>query len=161
MNQRTERSFVQEYGLYLAWLVAIIATASSLFLSEVMLFEPCRLCWFQRIFMYPLVLWLGIAAYRNDRSIIRYALPMSIIGGCISIYHYAEQKIPAFAKLLPCKVGVPCNADYLDWFGFITIPLLALIAFALITIFLFVARRGEDPDLDMDEEEGINREWVR
>lgn len=138
------RAFLKDYGIYLAWLVALVATAGSLYLSEVLHYEPCRLCWFQRIFMYPQVILLGIAAYKNDRQIIPYVLPLSIIGGSISIYHYSEQKIPTLAKLLPCKVGVPCNVDYLGqgWLGFITIPFMALVAFVLI-VWLLLAARGK------------------
>lgn len=137
------RAFLRDYGIYLAWLVALVATAGSLYLSEVLHYEPCRLCWFQRIFMYPQVILLAIAAYRNDRSIIPYVLPLSIIGGAISLYHYGEQKIPGLARLIPCKVGVPCNVDYLGsgWFGFITIPFMALVAFVLIVLCLLPARR--------------------
>lgn len=134
------RSFFRNYGIYMAWLVSLIATAGSLYLSEVLHYEPCRLCWFQRIFMYPQVIILGIAAYRNDRSASIYAIPLSVIGGCISIYHYMEQKIPAMSKLFPCKVGIPCNFDYLNWWGFITIPFMALVAFVLIVIFTSAAR---------------------
>ncbi|MDU0331736.1 MULTISPECIES: disulfide oxidoreductase [Paenibacillus] len=143
---RTMRGFLRDYGIYLAWLVAMVATAGSLYLSEVLHYEPCRLCWFQRIFMYPQVILLGIAAYKNDRHIIPYVLPLSIIGGMISIYHYSEQKIPALAKLLPCKIGVPCNVDYLGqgWLGFITIPFMALVAFVLIVLFLLAAREGKE-----------------
>lgn len=92
--------------------------------------------------MYPQVILLGIAAYKNDRQIIPYVLPLSVIGGLISIYHYSEQKIPGLAKLLPCKIGVPCNVDYLGhgWLGFITIPFMALVAFVLIVMFLLAAR---------------------
>lgn len=133
-------AFIKPYSLYLAWIVSLIATGGSLYLSEVMHYEPCRLCWFQRIFMYPEVILLGIASYKNDRKIIPYAVTLSAIGGCISIYHYAEQKIPALANALPCKVGIPCNFDYLNWFGFITIPLLALIAFIFIIAFLLMGR---------------------
>lgn len=79
----------------------------------------------------------------GDKRIIPYVLPLSLIGGSISIYHYAEQKIPALSKVLPCTIGVPCNKDYLNWFGFITIPLLALIAFALISILLWTGRKEE------------------
>lgn len=131
------RSFFKDYGIYLAWLVSLVATAGSLYLSEILHYEPCKLCWFQRIFMYPQVLLLGIAAFRNDRAILSYVLPLSFIGGSISVYHYAEQKLPVLAKLTPCKIGVPCNIDYLNWWGFITIPFLALIAFVLIICLLF------------------------
>ncbi|GAB6992314.1 disulfide oxidoreductase [Paenibacillus pini] len=137
-------AFIRVYGLYLAWIVSIVAVGGSLYLSDVMLYEPCKLCWFQRIFMYPQVILLGIASYKNDRKIIPYALTLSIIGGCISIYHYAEQKIPALAKATPCKVGIPCNFDYLNWLGFITIPLLALVAFILIICFLLGSREKNE-----------------
>lgn len=134
------RSFFRDYGIYMAWLVSLVATAGSLYLSEVLHYEPCKLCWFQRIFMYPQVVLLGIAAYRQDRSIITYAIPLSVIGGTISIYHYALQKVPFMSELLPCRVGIPCNFDYINWLGFITIPLLALIAAILIIVFLWAAR---------------------
>jgi disulfide bond formation protein DsbB len=137
------RTLCKQYALYLAWVVSLVAVCGSLFFSEVMGFEPCKLCWFQRIMMYPQVLLLGIACYRNDRRIIPYVMPLSILGGVISLYHYAEQKIPGLAKLLPCTIGVPCNQDYIDWLGFITIPLLALAAFILITTFLWI---GKDSD---------------
>ncbi|MFC5703639.1 disulfide oxidoreductase [Cohnella faecalis] len=134
------KTFIRTYGLLFAWIVSLIATGGSLFLSEVMDYAPCKLCWIQRIFMYPLVYLLGRAAIRDDRGMIGYALPLVFIGGLFSVYHYAEQKIPGMADLLPCTVGVPCNSDYLDWFGIITIPLLALIAFILIAFFLIMAK---------------------
>lgn len=134
------RSFLYEYAIYFAWIVAIVATAGSLYLSEILHYEPCKLCWFQRIFMYPQVILLGIAAYRNDRSILSYAIPLSVIGGCISTYHYAEQKLPALAKVLPCRVGIPCNTSQINLLGFITIPLMALTAFILIIVFLSLGR---------------------
>jgi disulfide bond formation protein DsbB len=140
------KQWVHKYGLYAAWLVSIIATAGSLYLSEVLMYEPCKLCWFQRILMYPLVIILGIAAYEQNTRITKYALPLSIIGGSISIWHILEQKLPGFAKLAPCKVGIPCNFDYLNWFGFITIPMLALTAFILITVILFWIRSAENEE---------------
>jgi disulfide bond formation protein DsbB len=132
---------LREYNLYLAWLVAMAAVCGSLIFSEIMLFEPCKLCWYQRICMYPLAILLGIAAYRNDRGILPYARTLSIIGLCISIYHYLEQKIPAMAKILPCTTGVPCNSDYINWLGFITIPFLAGIGFLLITVLLSIRKQ--------------------
>lgn len=136
---------MRKYGLYMAWIIALIATSGSLYMSEILLWEPCKLCWLQRICMYPLVVILGIAAYKNDAGVIRYALPLPIIGGSISIFHYMEQKIPGFAELTPCKVGIPCNYDYLDIPGmsWVTIPLLALIAFVSITVILIMVRKQQ------------------
>ncbi|SDX03912.1 disulfide bond formation protein DsbB [Marininema mesophilum] len=130
----------RQYCLYLAWLVALIALGGSLYFSEVASFVPCKLCWIQRIFMYPLALILGIASYRGDRGIISYTLPMSIIGGFVSLFHYLEQKVPGLAAMAPCTEGVPCSQDYINWLGFITIPLLALVAFVLISVLLWMGR---------------------
>lgn len=130
----------RQYGLYFAWLVALVATGGSLYLSEVLHYQPCVLCWYQRIFMYPQVILLGMATFRNDRGIIRYIIPLSVIGGIFSVVHYLEQKIPGFSAGITCQVYNPCNIDYLNWFGFITIPLLALIAFILIILFCLGAK---------------------
>ncbi|MCL6604756.1 MAG: disulfide bond formation protein B [Paenibacillus sp.] len=145
-------SFCRSHCLYLAWIVSIVAVAGSLYLSEVLKYEPCKLCWFQRIFMYPQLFLLGIATYRNDKRIIPYVLPLSLIGGSISIYHYAKQKIPALNEILPCSIGVPCNKDYLNFFGFITIPLLALIAFTMISILLWNGREGKGENSHEEDE---------
>ena len=140
------REWLRAHAITLAFVVSLVATGGSLFLSEVLGYIPCDLCWYQRIFMYPLVLLLGRAAIRGDRRIVGYALPPSIIGGLISAYHYALQKVPGLAKVSPCKAGIPCNTDYLDFFGVITIPLMALVAFILITAFLLLIRRGAEVD---------------
>lgn len=131
---------VRQYGIYFAWIVSLIATFGSLYFSEILGFIPCTLCWYQRIMMYPLIIVLGIASYRNQSDIIPYVLPLSILGGLISLWHYAQQKIPFLGQVIQCKVGVPCNASYINWLGFVTIPLLAFIAFALITVFLLIVR---------------------
>ncbi len=87
----------QEYALLTAWGASFIATLGSLYFSEIMKFEPCVLCWYQRIFMYPFVLWLGIAVAKKDYRIASYSLPIATIGACISLYHYAIQKVAAFS----------------------------------------------------------------
>lgn len=127
-------------GVYFAWITSLIATFGSLYFSEVLGYIPCTLCWYQRIAMYPLAILLGIASYRGESTIIPYVLPLSITGGLISLWHYLHQKVPFLSQAVQCKVGVPCNQDYINWLGFITIPFLALIAFTMITIFLLVAR---------------------
>lgn len=131
------------YTLYMAWIVAVTATLGSLYFSEIRGFIPCELCWYQRILMYPLSIILGIAAYTNETVLRKYVLPLSIIGGCISIFHYMEQKIPGFAAIKPCTNGVPCSAQYINWFGFVTIPFLALIAFILITVLMILTKSGD------------------
>jgi len=120
--------------LYWAWLVAIAATVGSLYFSEVRMFVPCALCWWQRILMYPLVVVLGVATFRQDLSAWRTALPLSLIGLGTATYHYLLQKVPGLAPPASCASGVPCNMQYIDWFGFVTIPFLAGVAFLIITI---------------------------
>ncbi len=126
------------YGLYLAWLVAIVATAGSLYFSEIRHFIPCTYCWYQRILMYPLVIILGIASYKRDRGIAIYTLPLSILGLAIALYHYLGQKVPNLFASGGCSTAVPCGHMYIDWWGVVTIPFLSLVAFTLISFFMIV-----------------------
>ncbi|MBP1993726.1 disulfide oxidoreductase [Paenibacillus eucommiae] len=128
----------RDLTLYIAWLIAVVATLGSLYFSEIRDFIPCELCWYQRILMYPLSVLLGIAAFYQDTAIKKYILPLSIIGALIAAFHYMEQKIPGFAAIKPCTQGVPCTTQHINWLGFITIPFLALTAFVLITIMLLL-----------------------
>lgn len=127
--------------LFLSWLVACVATGGSLFFSEVMDYPPCVLCWYQRICMYPLVLVLGVAFISEDRSYFRYGFPLTVIGLAIAVYHNLlyYNLIPESAA--PCKEGISCTTVFFEWFGFITIPSLALTAFSLLTIFLLILRK--------------------
>lgn len=142
MNNSKSSTF-QPLLLYFAWVVSVVATLGSLYFSEIKGYIPCELCWVQRIFMYPLTIILGIAAFNNERHIKKYVLPLSLIGGSISLYHYLVQKVPGFAAIKPCVQGVPCNVQYINWLGFITIPFLALTAFTLISIFMILMFRHE------------------
>jgi disulfide bond formation protein DsbB len=131
--------------LLLSWFTAVIAMLGSLTFSEVLNFIPCTLCWYQRILMYPLAIILGIAFYRDDHEIWRYTLPLSVLGIVISGYHIALQKIPSLSQFEMCKSGVPCSKDYLNLFGFITIPMMAFAAFVIITVCLvLLARKNKD-----------------
>ncbi|WP_156288811.1 disulfide oxidoreductase [Oceanobacillus salinisoli] len=121
--------------LMLAWAQAIIAMAGSLFYSEVMGYVPCELCWYQRILMYPLVVIYGVAAIKKEINIALPGIILSGIGMFVSAYHYLIQKVPAFQEFGgACTGGVPCNAVYVNYFGFITIPFLALTAFIVIFV---------------------------
>ncbi len=128
--------------LLFGWIVSIVATLGSLYFSEVKHFIPCELCWYQRIFMYPIVLLLGVAFYQNDQKVYKYILSLSVIGLAISTYHTALQKLPSLQGFGSCSSSAPCTRDYINWFGFVTIPILALVAFLLITISMVVVRRN-------------------
>ena len=118
-------------ALFAAW----VAMCGSLFFSEVLGWQPCVLCWYQRILMYPLAILLAIGIIRRDRGLHGYVLPFSIAGVGVSLYHYLLIKTDWFPPPA-CAVDVPCTVDYLNWFGFINIPFLALTAFLIITCML-------------------------
>lgn len=125
--------FLEDYGGWLAFVIALVATLGSLYYSEVAGFIPCRLCWYQRIFMYPLTFITLVGALRRDDYLPGYVLPLSIIGMGISTYHYLMEK-GVFPASTTCAADVPCNISYVNYFGFVTIAFMALVAFALITL---------------------------
>jgi len=127
-----KKSKTSETILLIIWIQALIATLGSLFYSEVMGFTPCELCWVQRIFMYPLVMIYGVAAFKKDLSIALPGLFLSGIGMFISAYHYLLQKLPSLQEVGASCGIVPCNTEYVNYFGFITIPFLAGTAFIVI-----------------------------
>lgn len=138
MEETKTESRINGLLLYGAWFVSLIAMLGSLYFSEIEGFIPCELCWYQRISMYPLVLILGMATFKNDLKVPRYVLPLSLLGGSISVLHYLEQKVPGFGGIKPCVNGVPCSSEYINWLGFITIPFLAFTAFLLISIAMLI-----------------------
>lgn len=123
---------IQENLLLGIWATALIATAGSLYFSEVRGYIPCELCWIQRIFMYPLVIVVGVAYFQKNVKITLTSLIISGIGGMISLYHYGIQKLAFLSDSAPSCGQVPCTGQYINYFGFITIPFLALTAFILI-----------------------------
>lgn len=135
------KKFLRENGMHLSWLLALIATLGSLYFSEIMHFIPCKLCWYQRILMYPLVVILGIASVRRDYRLTIYVLPLTIWGACISVYHVLLQSGVFHESATSCG-PIPCDVDYLNWLGFITIPMLAGAAFILITILQYLTYRA-------------------
>ncbi|WP_050614113.1 disulfide oxidoreductase [Bacillus testis] len=124
----------KENILFLAWAASVIATLGSLYLSEVLHWEPCKLCWFQRIAMYPMTVILGIAYVKKHFEISFYTAVLSCIGGLISLYHYSIQMVPVLKEASQSCGRVSCTEDYFSLFGFITIPFLALAAFIIIFV---------------------------
>jgi disulfide bond formation protein DsbB len=133
------RDTIMGSEIWIAWGFALVATAGSLFFSEVSQFIPCRLCWFQRIGMYPLAAILLIAAIRRDtRGGALYGLPLAVFGAIVSIYHIYIEHHPE-AETASCKIGAPCATKWIDKLGYITIPTLALTAFLAIIVLLSAA----------------------
>ncbi|HUG08250.1 MAG TPA: disulfide oxidoreductase [Acidimicrobiia bacterium] len=122
-------------AIWLAWIVAFVATIGSLVYSEIIHFPPCRLCWFQRIAMYPMALVLLVAAIRREFQVKYYALPLALIGLGISTYHYILQRVPNLESGA-CDPSNPCSAVFVDIFGFISIPFMAGAGFILIAVLL-------------------------
>ena len=125
--------------LFTAWLVASVSTLGALFFGEVMQIPPCVLCWYQRICMFPLVLILPAGLFPPDRKVVRYALPLTVAGWLFAVYHVLLVAGVIPEGMVPCTEGVPCSEQVIKWFGFVTIPLLAVIAFSIIILLLVLA----------------------
>jgi len=126
--------------LFSAWMVALVSTLGALFSSEIMGLEPCLLCWYQRIAMFPLALMLAIALLPFDVRVVRYALPLAIAGAGIAAYHCLLVWGVVPKDLVPCGQGPSCAEVKLNVLGFITLPLLSLVAFSLIVILLWILK---------------------
>lgn len=144
-NERVSRFFDKNAVLF-SFFVALIATLGSLFYSEIAGFEPCKLCWFQRIFMYPQVILLGIALWKKERALTIYnSIVLSIIGAVIAGYHYLLQI--GVAPELPCSAvgySAACSQRFVLQFDYITIPIMTFTAFLLIAFFMFSTKKVED-----------------
>jgi len=129
---------------FTAWLVAAVSVAGALFFSEVMALPPCVLCWYQRIFMFPLAILLPLGLFPLDARVVRYTLPLALAGTAVAVYHMllVLRVIPESAA--PCSRGVPCGEVQIEWLGFVTIPLLSAIAFGAITALLVIGHRKID-----------------
>jgi len=126
----------------LALLFSATATLGSLYFSEIAGFEPCKLCWLQRIFMYPLPIILGVALWNSLKDSFKYVLPLSAIGLAIAAYHYYYQITGN--PLIPCSTvgfSVSCSERFFTYYGYITIPWMSLSAFAYIFLLGLLVRK--------------------
>jgi disulfide bond formation protein DsbB len=135
MNNRT-------YALYGAWFLSCVAVVGSYYFSEVLSLEPCQLCWYQRIFLFPLPIILGIAVYRNFLAIVPYALSLAVLGFFVAVYQVALQEVPAWQVIGHCGAGPSCLNKIDIGLGPLSIPMLSAFTFALICSLLFYAGRG-------------------
>jgi disulfide bond formation protein DsbB len=125
--------------VFAAWLLAAAGTLGALFFGEVMKLPPCSLCWYQRIFMFPLALVLPFALFPFSRAVVRAVLPLPVIGGLLAVWHQLLVAGVIPERVAPCTQGVSCSETVITWFGFVTIPLLAFVAFSAISVLLFLA----------------------
>ncbi len=135
------RAWVKKNALLFCFIVALLATSGSLFYSDVAGFEPCKLCWYQRILMYPQVILLAVAMKKKDRGMVDSILVLSILGAGIALYHYLLQLdlVPA----LPCSAvgySASCSQRFFMNLGYITIPMMALTAFVMNIFFVLVEK---------------------
>mgnify|MGYP003441875566 FL=1 len=138
------KQFIKDNALYGAFAVALTAMLGSLYFSEIANFPPCVLCWYQRIGLYPIVAIIGFAIYRKSKEILLPAFLLAGIAWVIGLYHnllYYEILPEAAA---PCVAGISCTTKYIEWFGFVTIPLLALAGSTLILIGLIIHWRTKN-----------------
>jgi disulfide bond formation protein DsbB len=140
---RTLRRALWGYELWLAFLVAAIATGGSLYFSEIAHYVPCELCWYQRICMYPLSIATLLAALADDDRVARYLLPLPLVGAGVSTYHLLVEN-GVVAEPRACLLSAPggCTVKWIEEFGYVTIPTLALTGFALVFAFLALAAVG-------------------
>jgi disulfide bond formation protein DsbB len=141
------------YELWLAFLVAAVATGGSLFFSEIAHFVPCELCWFQRICMYPLSITTLLMALANDHRATRYLLPLPLVGAGVSVYHLLVEN-GVVRESQACLVSAPggCATKWINEFGYVTIPTLALTAFALTFAFMLFALLEQSGDRSLDDD---------
>lgn len=130
-------------AFWLALLVAAVATGGSLFLSEVANFVPCRLCWYQRGAMYPLVPVLGLVAWRRWVRARWLVLVIAVTGGAISVWHILIENFPALESSTSCDPANPCSLIWVRHFGYLTIPTMALSGFALIAALMLIVRQPD------------------
>ena len=130
-------SYIRNYALYIGFIQAWIAVLGSLYFSEIKHWTPCVLCWYQRIFMFPIAIILAVAIIRKDKNVAYYVLPLSILGALVGFYQYLLQMTALKQiNLISCSSLEPCSAIQVIYIGFITIPFLSMSAFIIIGLIM-------------------------
>lgn len=131
--------------VFACWLLATVSALGALFFSEVMELAPCTLCWYQRIFMFPLVILLPLGLFPFDPRVVRYALPLAAIGWAISVFQVLLVRGVIPESIRPCTKGVPCSEVQIEWLGFVNIPFLSFLAFTTMVALLVAAHYRSKP----------------
>lgn len=138
---KTFASYVGRWGLWIGCVVSLGAALTTLYYSEVLGIAPCVLCWWQRVFLYPQVFLLGLAAWRKDATMALYSILLSGLGLLVALYHHALQM--GWVVTAPCAAGggvVSCTQRLLFEFGYVTYPLMAVSVFIFLIVLMFFVR---------------------
>lgn len=138
-------AFLEKWGLWIAFVLALGGTAMSLFYSEVLGFAPCTWCWWQRVFLYPQVILFGLAAIKNDRRIADYSIGLSVAGSIVALYqHYLQM---GGSSIVPCPAtlaqATDCAERFFFQFGYITFPLMCFSLFVFLIVLMLFVRKSE------------------
>ncbi len=131
------RAWIGEQAGVFGFVISAGATLGSLALSEVFDQAPCELCWYQRIFMYPLPILILVALVRRTREARVGVVALATIGSAISVWHLVVQWVPGTGS---CDVSNPCSSRILEFLGFISTPAMALTAFVATAITMLIWR---------------------
>ncbi len=149
-NRFKETALVQgivRYSVVVAMIVSLFGVMGSLAYSQIIGFEPCVLCWWQRVFQYPLFFIFAAAVCMKERSLklLGYVLPMAIVGLGFSTYHYLVQRLDSVTSSCDVMGQSPsCAGYYVFEFGYVTIPMMALTIFAMtIILSFFIYKRNK------------------
>lgn len=141
MSQSEKAANTNWMLLFLCWLLVSVSTTGSLFFSYVLEFEPCVLCWYQRICLFPLVLILAAGLFPFDKAVVKFSLPLAIAGTLTALYHTLLYAGIIPESIQPCSQGVSCTEKYIELFGFVSIPMLSMLSFLTITALLIILKR--------------------
>lgn len=135
------RTWISKNGLHLVLAMSLAGMVSSLYFSEILKYAPCVLCWWQRIFLYPIAIMGLIATMKKDFGVIKYIQPLAVVGLGFALYHNLLVWKILPEKIAPCVNGVSCIDQPFAILGFITIPFLSLIAFVVINIICLITKK--------------------
>lgn len=138
MNIKKLVKLLDDNSDYLIWLIAVAGMFGSLYFSEVKHLEPCVLCWYQRILLYPFVGIYAVGILIKDRKVAYYGLPLAVLGTIVALYQSLLQWGVLKEDIVNCSAHstVSCAIADINYFGFITIPFMSFVAFALITVLI-------------------------
>lgn len=128
-------------GMLFAYVLSLVAMIGSLFYSEIAQFAPCVLCWWQRIFIYANAFILGLAVYRKDTAVLPYAILLAVCAAVIGLYQVGLATLTTIPVTCSITSDVSCTVTYVQAFGYITIPIMAVTTSVVTVVLLYLAQR--------------------